>query len=253
MLSEVIYGINPVIEVLGSRATRVKKIILAREKEQKGIKDLVSLARRHRVPVEHRQKRMLTQIAGNSHHQGVVALMSQLKRAELEDVIESWKQSGENLLGVILDGIQDPQNLGALIRSACACGAHGVVTAKDRAASVTGAVYKTSAGAVEHINVVQVPNIAVAIDYFKQKGAWIVGTSADGTASIYDLDGTLDLMVVIGSEGKGIRPLIREKCDFCVHIPLRGKIPSLNASAAGAVALYEIVRQRHHQREKGVS
>jgi 23S rRNA (guanosine2251-2'-O)-methyltransferase len=166
----------------------------------------------------------------------------------LDKIITAWRTSGEKLLALILDGIQDPQNLGALVRTACAAGAHGVITLKDRAAPVTGAVYKASAGAVEHIPVVSVVNIAHAIDFLKARGAWIAGTSADSRQNLYELDGTVDLALVIGSEGKGIRPLVAKKCDFLVRIPLRGSIPSLNASAAGAIALYEIIRQRYHQK-----
>jgi 23S rRNA (guanosine2251-2'-O)-methyltransferase len=116
---------------------------------------------------------------------------------------------------------------------------------------VTGAVFKASAGAAEHTNIARVPNVADAIDILKERGAWVVGTNPDSSTSLYDIDGTLDLALVIGSEGKGMRPIVQKKCDFLVSIPLRGGIASLNASAAGAIALYEIVRQRHYQRERG--
>lgn len=249
-MSDIIYGINPVTETLRVRASQIKKIIFTKEKELRGVKALIDLAQRQKVPMEYKQRRLLDQLSGVKHHQGVLAIASPYKEVGLDEIITRWRNSGEKLLALILDGIQDPQNLGALIRTACACGVHGVISLKDRAAPITGAVFKASAGAIEHVNSVRVTNIAVAIEHLKERGAWIVGTSADSNTNIYDLDGTLDLALVIGSEGKGIRPLVRKKCDFLVHIPLRGKISSLNASAAGAIALYEIVRQRYYQKEK---
>ena len=246
-MSDIIYGINPVTETLKVRASQIKKIIFNKEKKVKGLNTLIDLAQRGKVPVEYKQKRLLDQISGVKHHQGVLAFVSPYKEVGLDEIIKSWRNSGEKLLILILDGIQDPQNLGALIRTACACGVHGVITLKDKAAPVTGAVFKASAGAVVHTNIARVVNIAAAIGYLKERGVWIVGTSAESKASLYEIDGTLDLALVIGSEGRGIKPLVKKKCDFLVNIPLRGAISSLNASAAGAVALYEIVRQRYYQ------
>ena len=246
-MSDIIYGINPVTETLKIGASQIKKIIFNKEKKVKGLNTLIDLAQRGKVPVEYKQKRLLDQISGVKHHQGVLAFVSPYKEVGLDEIIKSWRNSGEKLLLLILDGIQDPQNLGALIRTACACGVHGVITLKDKAAPVTGAVYKASAGAVVHTNIARVINIAAAIGYLKERGVWIVGTSAESKASLYEIDGTLDLALVIGSEGRGIKPLVKKKCDFLVNIPLRGAISSLNASAAGAVALYEIVRQRYYQ------
>ena len=250
-MSDIIYGIKPVIETLRVRAPQIKKIILAKEKETKGLKTLIDLVEKEKIPVEYKQRRILDQISGIKHHQGVLAIALPYKCVGLDTIIEKWRNSGEKLLALILDGIQDPQNLGALIRTACACGVHGVITSKERAATVTGAVFKTSAGAIEHTHIARVINIAATIEYLKERGAWIVGTSADSKASIYELDGTLDMTLVIGSEGRGIRPLVKRKCDFLVHIPLRGEISSLNASAAGAIALYEIVRQRYYRGKRG--
>jgi 23S rRNA (guanosine2251-2'-O)-methyltransferase len=252
-VSDIIYGINPVTETLRVRSSQIKKIIFSKEREVKGVKELIELAKREKVPIEYKQRRRLDQLSASKHHQGVLAIVSLYRETGLDEIIKKWQDSGENLLALILDGIQDPQNLGALIRTACACGVHGVISLKDRAAPVTGTVFKTSAGALEHTSIARVINIAAAIDYLKERGAWIVGTSAESKTSLYDLDGTLDLVLVIGSEGRGIRPLVKRKCDFLVQIPLRGEISSLNASAAGAVALYEIVRQRYYQREKGLT
>ena len=251
-MSEIIYGINPVKETLKTRASQIKKIILAKEKDTRKIKTLMDLVQRENVPVEYKQRRFLDQTSGDTRHQGVLAIVSHKRDTGLHEVIKSWQESGEKLLTLILDGIQDPQNMGALVRTACACDVHGVITLKDRAVPITGAVVKASAGAAEHTTIARVHNIAVAIEHLKERGAWIVGTDASSKTSIYDIDGSLDLALVVGSEGKGIRPLVKKKCDFLVHIPLRGEISSLNASAAGAVALYEIIRQRYYQgrREK---
>jgi 23S rRNA (guanosine2251-2'-O)-methyltransferase len=247
-VTEIIYGVNPVVEILRRRPADIKKIILAEGKEHKSTQLLLDLAQREKITVEYKERPFLDQLSHTGHHQGVLAIVLPREATGLDKIITAWRTSGEKLLALILDGIQDPQNLGALVRTACAAGAHGVITLKDRAAPVTGAVYKASAGAVEHIPVVSVVNIAHAIDFLKARGAWIAGTSADSRQNLYELDGTVDLALVIGSEGKGIRPLVAKKCDFLVRIPLRGSIPSLNASAAAAIALYEIVRQRHHQK-----
>jgi len=252
-MSEIIYGVNPVIEVLKRRPSDIKKILLAEERGQKSVKTLLDLAHSKKVTIEYKERQILDQLSRSSHHQGVLAIVKPREEAGLDRTIASWRKSGEKLLAIILDGIQDPQNLGALVRTACAAGAHGVITLKDRASPVTGAVAKASAGAVEHIPVVRVVNIASAIDFLKARGAWVVGTSADSRQSLYELDGTADLALVIGSEGRGTRPLVLKKCDFLVQIPLRGGLSSLNASAAGAIALYEIVRQRHHRKGKGLT
>ena len=252
-MSDIIYGINPVHELLKVGKSRIRKILFSREKEAKGIIPLVDLAKKSKVPVEYQQRRVLDKTSGTKHHQGVVALVAPHREGAVDDIIDSWKNSGEKLLALVLDGIQDPQNLGALIRTACASGVHGVITAKHRAAPITGAVFKSSAGAVEHTNIVRVANLGNAVDALKERGAWVVGTCAESKTSLYDIDATLDLALVLGSEGEGIRPLLKKKCDFLVNIPLRGNISSLNASAAGAIALYEIIRQRYFQKGKGLT
>ena len=252
-MSDIIYGINPVSELLKVGKSRIRKIIFARERGTKGIVPLVDLAKKSRIPIEYQQKRVLDRTSGTKSHQGVVALVASHREGDIDDIIDIWKNSGEKLLALVLDGIQDPQNLGALIRTACASGVHGVITAKHRAAPITGAVFKASAGAAEHTNIARVANLGNAVDALKESGAWVVGTCAESKTSLYEIDATLDLALVMGSEGEGIRPLIKKKCDFLVNIPLRGNISSLNASAAGAIALYEIVRQRYFQKGKGLT
>ncbi len=236
--------------MLKAGKSRIRKILFAREKGAKETIPLVDLARKNKVPIEFQPRRILDRTAGNLHHQGVVALVAPLKDATIGDIIDHWKNSQQKLLALILDGIQDPQNLGALIRTACAAGAHGVVILKHRAAPITGAVFKASAGAAGYTTIARVANLGDAIDTLKEAGAWIVGTCAESKTSLYEIDGTMDLAVVIGSEGKGIRPLVKKKCDFLVNIPMRGEISSLNASAAGAITLYEIIRQRYHARKR---
>jgi 23S rRNA (guanosine2251-2'-O)-methyltransferase len=247
-MKNIVYGINPVSELLKVGNSRIKKIIFARERGTKGIVPLIDRAKKAKVPIEYQSKRALDKTSGTKHHQGVVALVVSHREGDLGDIIDSWNNSDEKLLVLVLDGIQDPQNLGALIRTACASGVHGVITLKHRSAPITGSVVKASAGAVEHTNIVRVANLGNALDTLKESGAWIVGTCAESTTRLYDIDGSLDLALVVGSEGEGIRPLIKKKCDFLVNIPLRGNIASLNASAAGAIALYEIVRQRYFQK-----
>jgi len=249
-VSTIIYGKNPVIETLKKRPSQIIKIIIAKEKDDATTRTLRELAERQKVSLAYEPRQALDQLAGSAHHQGVLAIVSPFEEATIDEIIKRWQRSGEKLLALVVDGIQDPQNLGALIRTACACGVHGVIVPKDRSASITAAVFKASAGAIEHVPIAREVNIARTLDYFKKKGAWIVGTDAQSSMSLYDLDGSLDLALVIGSEGRGIRPLVKKKCDVIVHIPLRGAISSLNASAAGAVALYEIVRQRYYPKEK---
>ena len=158
--------------------------------------------------------------------------------------MERWKSSGEKALLLILDSIQDPQNLGSLIRTAYAAGVHGVIIPKDRAAEVSPSVAKASAGAVEHTLIARVTNIASTIEQLKKAGIWVVGIEADSPQDIYSFDMDRDIAIVIGSEGKGMRRLVRETCDACLSIHMKGKISSLNASVAGGIALFEVMRNR---------
>jgi 23S rRNA (guanosine2251-2'-O)-methyltransferase len=181
--------------------------------------------------------------AGTTSHQGILAFLSPYDYVELEVILKAALGEGAALI-VVLDGIEDPQNLGALIRTAYVCGAHGVVVPKDRAAQLTASVAKASAGALEYTKVARVTNLRRALKLLKDQGVWVVGLTMEGDQPIYEIDLCQPIALVIGGEAKGIRPLIKQTCDLQAYIPQQGRLDSLNAAAAGAMALYETMRQR---------
>jgi 23S rRNA (guanosine2251-2'-O)-methyltransferase len=243
MKEEIIYGLNPAIEALrGSR--RAFELFVAGTGTDKRLEKLLKLSAEKGVPVRQREKADLSRLCGTEHHQGVALRVEGFCYAEFEDILDRCRESGENGLVIILDGIQDPHNLGAIIRSAACAGAHGVIIPKDRAAGVTPTVEKASAGAVETIPVTQVVNIAQALEELKKAGFWIYGAADSASAQLFDQDLTGATALVIGNEGEGIRPLVRKTCDAVFSIPMRGGISSLNASVAAGIALFEVVRQR---------
>jgi 23S rRNA (guanosine2251-2'-O)-methyltransferase len=243
MKEDIIYGLNPAIEAL--RGTRkAYEIFVAGTSADKRLEKLLKLAAEKGVPVRHREKADITRLCGNEHHQGVALRIEGFSYAELEDIFDRSRTAGESGLIIVLDGIQDPHNLGAIIRSAACAGAHGVIIPKDRAAGITPTVEKASAGAVETILVVQVVNIAQTLDELKKTGYWIYGASDNASSLLFDQDLTGATALVIGNEGEGIRPLVRKKCDEIFSIPMQGGVSSLNASVAAGVALFEVVRQR---------
>jgi 23S rRNA (guanosine2251-2'-O)-methyltransferase len=188
-------------------------------------------------------------MAKTTSHQGIVAQMDDFKYVEPSDIVHGWKATGKKALILIVDSVEDPQNLGGLIRTANALGVHGVVIPKDRATPITPIVIKASVGASFHTPIARVTNIVSCLEFLKKKGIWILGAEAGAEHPIYDCDLDLDLAIVIGSEGRGIRPLVKKKCDFLASIPLCGEIPSLNASVAGALVMYEVLRQRLLEKE----
>jgi 23S rRNA (guanosine2251-2'-O)-methyltransferase len=241
---ELLYGINPVLEALrGNR--RAFELFVAGSGTDKRMEKLLKLAADKGIPVRTREKIDIARLCGSDHHQNVALKVEAFAYADLADVLSRCRESGENGLLLVLDGVQDPHNLGALIRSAACAGAHGVIIPKDRAARITPAVEKASAGAVETIPVAQVVNIAQTLEELKKDGFWIYGAVDAATASVYEQDFTGNTVLVIGSEGEGIRPLVRKKCDMVFSIPMRGGVSSLNASVAGGVILFEAVRQRY--------
>ena len=248
MKDELIYGINPVLEALRGRR-RAFELFVAGTSGDRRLEKLHLLAKEKEVPVRQREKKDLSRLCGTEHHQGVALRIEAFAYAELADILERWRAAAESGLLVVLDGVQDPHNLGALIRSAACAGAHGVIIPKDRAVGVTATVEKTSAGAVETVPVAQVANISQTLEELKEAGFWIYGAVGESAASLYDQDFRGDVAVVIGGEGEGIRPLVRKKCDHLVAIPIRGGVDSLNASVAGGVVLFEIVRQRCAQKK----
>jgi 23S rRNA (guanosine2251-2'-O)-methyltransferase len=236
-----IYGINPISEALGSGRCHMKEIWVAQGRGLKGLEGIIGVAESKRIPMRKVERSQLDSLTKRAPHQGVVGFIDQFHYADLDEVLQ--RDEGDPFL-LILDGIEDPGNLGALIRTAEACGVWGVIVPKDRAANITPAVVKSSAGAIFHIPVVRVTNIASTISKIKERGIWVAGAAVDAPTEIYDHDLTIPLAVVIGGEGRGIRPLVKRECDLLASIPMQGKGNSLNASVAGAITLYEVLRQR---------
>ena len=244
MKDEIIYGLNPVMEALRGKR-RAFELFLAGAGSDRRFAKLLQLAKERDVPVRQREKSDISRLCGTEHHQGVALRVEAFAYAGMEDILMKWRSSGESGLIVVLDGVQDPRNLGALIRSAACAGAHGVIIPRDRAVGVTAVVEKSSAGAVETVPIAQVANIAQTLEELKKDGFWIYGAEGTSAASLYEQDFRGNTAVVIGGEGEGIRPLVQKKCDYLVSIPIRGGVNSLNASVAGGVMLFEIVRQRN--------
>ncbi len=240
-----LYGLHPVRELLRAGGEGVAELWLAEGGDRgRAFAELARLARERGAKVREAPRARLDRLAGTDRHQGVVAVVGDYRYAEVDDVLAAARAAGEAPLLVVLDGIEDPHNLGAVIRSAHALGAHGVVIPKDRAAGITPTAAKASAGAVEHCPVARVTNVAHTISDLKEGGVWTVATDAGGTDDLDAVDLTLPTALVIGSEGAGVRPLVLRSCDRVVRIPMKGKVGSLNASAAAAIALYEAARQR---------
>ena len=239
----IIEGRNAVIETLRA-GTAIDKIYLQKGETDKTLGHIASKARAAGAVVVEADKRKLDAMSRTHAHQGVIALSAVREYATVEDILRAAADKGEPPLLVICDELSDPHNLGAVIRTAECAGAHGVIIPKRRSAGLTAVVAKTSAGAVAHVPVARVPNLPALLDELKKRGVWVFGTAADGTTALYDADLKGPAAIVIGSEGSGMGRLVSERCDFLVRIPMRGKLSSLNASAAAAILLYEAVRQR---------
>lgn len=241
----IIYGINPVVEALKMNARNVERVAVSEMRGDKQIGAVIKAAESAGVRVEALQMRRLDEAAGTPGHQGVVAfLKSPYPYRSFEELIRRWKGSKEPALILILDSIQDPQNLGALVRCAVSAGAHGIIIPKDRACEVTPAVVKASAGATEHAYIAREVNLTRVITELKAEGIWVAGLAVGSKETIYEADFKRDIALAIGGEGTGLRRLVREACDYCVSIPMYGGFDSLNASTAGAVTLFEARRQR---------
>jgi 23S rRNA (guanosine2251-2'-O)-methyltransferase len=237
-----IYGLNPVIEALGSGSGRLIKIIVAEGRTGEALQKVILTAKQRGIPVEFADRAYLDRAAGRIAHQGILALCESFSYKEVDDLID--EDNGRNgHLVLILDSISDPQNLGSLIRTANCCGAKGVIIPEDRAASVTAAVVKASAGAARHTPVAKVVNLVRTIEHLKEKGFWIYGTDAGEGQNIRLMNYDRRIGLVMGSEGKGMRPSIRKQCDFLLSIPMKGKINSFNVAVAAGIMMYEIGRQ----------
>ena len=243
-MNDFIYGISPVEEALRSGRRQISKILLLSGARASRIDGIETLARRAGARVERRNRHQLDEITRNSTHQGVVAFFSHARRelyVDAEDVLSSL--SARPLL-VLLDGIEDPHNLGAIIRTCECAGVDAVFVPEHRSAPLNDTVAKTSAGGLEYVKVARVTNLVPLIEQLKQSGVWVVGVEAGSTTMHTDFDMNVPLALVMGSEGKGLRRLVREHCDVIVSIEMRGRLNSLNVSVAAGVVLYEVLRQR---------
>lgn len=250
-MAEYVWGRYPVLEALRSRR-RVHRILIAQGPRDAGLSQILDQARRVGVPVESATRRQLDDIAKNANHQGVVALVAPRQYAEVDDILRRAEELGEEPLILVLDAIQDVHNLGSLIRTAEVVGAHGVIIPEHRAAGLTPAVDKTSAGAVEFMPVAQVTNMARALDDLKKRGLWCIGLDGSAKTRFDQANLKGPIALVVGNEGKGIGRLVKEHCDLLVSLPMRGHVGSLNAAIAGSVTLYEIWRQREWKAPDGL-
>ena len=237
-------GRNPVLELLRARSRRVEEVAIVSEGRSPALQELLGMARRLGVRVSYRTRDQLTAIAGTPHHQGVVARVAGASYASLDELLAVPGQRGEPAFFLALDQIQDPRNLGAILRSGEVSGAHGAIVPKHHAAGVTASAAKSAMGAVEHLFVARETNLVQVIDILKREGVWIVGAVVKGGQAPWEVDLSGPVCLVLGGEGSGLRPLVARSCDFLTSIPMRGKIGSLNVSAAAAVLCYEVGRQR---------
>ena len=239
--SEMIAGKNPVLEALRS-GREINKLWIAEGVKKSGVQELIELAKERGVLVQFVPKQKIDKLADN--HQGIVASVAAYDYAELDDLFKAAQNKNEDPFFIILDELEDPHNLGSIMRTADAIGAHGIIIPKRRAVGLTAVVAKASTGAIEHVPVVRVTNLAQTVDELKDRGVWIAGTDAKGSQDYRKMDATLPLALIIGSEGKGMSRLLKEKCDFLYHLPKIGHVTSLNASVAASILMYEVYRKR---------
>ena len=243
MEHEFIIGRNPVLEALKS-GRDINKLWIAEGSQGGSMGQITQLAKRNGVLVQFVPKKKIDQMV-DGIHQGVAAQVAAYQYAELDDLFNLAEKRNESPFFLLLDELEDPHNLGSIMRTADAIGAHGIIIPKRRSVGLTATVAKASTGAIEHVPVARVTNLSRTIDELKDRGVWIVGTDAKESDDYRNLDGGMPLTLVIGSEGKGMSRLIREKCDFLVQLPMVGHVTSLNASVAASLLMYEVYRKRH--------
>ncbi len=239
---QVIYGLNPVLEGLRSGTRGIKTIFLSSNRHGPRVEEITKLAREQKIPVTCREGAFMDRLAGGNRHQGVLALFGDFTYHSLDSIIQNGKADLSGGPLIILDSITDPQNLGSLVRSAHCFGIRAVIIPRDRAAGVTPAVIRASAGSVLHTPVCRVVNIARTIEQLKEAGYWIFGADASAENDCRELEYEPPSALVLGSEGTGLRALVRRKCDYLVRIPMEGVVDSLNVAVAGGILLYEITR-----------
>ena len=240
---EVLYGVHPVEEAVRSGSRRLELVIVARERRDERLEQLLELCRTAGIRVALESRDQLTRRAKTDAHQGVLAMVKERKLLVLEDLLQTSHSKDHRFL-LALDGVEDPHNLGAILRTCDAAGVDGVIVPERRAAPLNATVAKTSAGASEHVRIAQVTNLVRSLEQAKQNSFWIVGLDAKGTVEYSDFDFRVDVVLVLGREGAGMHDLVRRTCDHLVRIPMAGSVSSLNVSVAGAVVMYEAMRQR---------
>ena len=238
-----IEGRNSVLELLES-GKDINKIFVTRGEKHGSINKIIAIAKERKIIVVEKDKKQMEEMAQEENYQGVIAIVPPFEYVEIEDILQTAKERNEDPFVLILDGIEDPHNLGSIIRTAETAGIHGIIIPKRRAAAVNSTVNKTSAGAVEHMKIARVNNISDALEELKKQGLWICGTDIETNKYYYNQDLTGPLGIVIGNEGKGISDKVKKNCDFLVKIPMKGKVTSLNASVSTGIIVYEAVKQR---------
>jgi len=236
-----LYGIHAVLEMLRAGPSRIERITIQRGLYGPRLQEAIDLARRLRVPLSFEERAWLDRKAGGVRHQGIVCQVGESATLAAEDVVEQALSPG---LILILDGIEDPQNLGAILRSAEVAGADGVILPRRRSAGLTAAVVKSSAGAASHVKIARISGTNRAVEIVKKSGYWVTGLAVGAERQLWEVDFSMPTALVLGAEGSGLHRLVRESCDFVVSIPARGKVSSYNASVAAGIALYEVLRQR---------
>ena len=238
-----IEGRNAVLEYLES-GKDINKIFVEKGEKHGSIHKIIAIAKERRIIIVEKEKRQMQEMAQNQNYQGVIAIVPPFEYCEIEDILEEAEKRNEDPFVLILDGIEDPHNLGSIIRTAETSGVHGIIIPKRRAAAVNSTVAKTSAGAVEYMKIARVTNISDAIDKLKRAGLWICGTDINTEKYYYNQDLTGPIGIVIGNEGSGMSEKVRKNCDFLVKIPMKGKVTSLNASVSTGIVIYEALKQR---------
>ena len=240
---DLIIGRNAVMEALKSDKT-IEALYVTKGQREGSINAILSLAKENRVVIKEVDKKKLDSMSNGEVHQGAIAVITPYKYFEIKDILDAAKEKGESPFIVILDELEDPHNLGSIIRTAETCGVHGIIIPKRRNVGVTPTVYKSSVGAVEHVKIAKVTNINATIDELKEEGIWVYGADIEGKEYSYEVDFSGPCALIIGSEGRGISKLTLKKCDKLVKIPMIGRINSLNASVAGGIMMYEVLKGR---------
>ena len=241
---DIVEGRNAVIELLNSDRD-INKIFVQSGEKHGSINKIIALAKENKVVIKEVEKNKLDFMSKTKNHQGVIAVVPPFNYCEVEDILDYAKEKGEDAFIIILDGIEDPHNLGSIIRTAETAGVHGIIIPKRRSVTVNSTVSKVSAGAVEHMKIARVTNINDTIRKLKENGLWIIGTDGEAKTYYYNQDFKGDIAIIIGSEGFGMSRLVRENADMLVKIPMKGKVTSLNASVSAGIVMYEAVKQRN--------